>query len=64
MEVWKMIFRFNWVIFGFYVNFQGCKDINHIPETNSSAPTNGWLEYYFPILSIGEVSAYFQGRNC
>ena len=29
---------------------------NTLPETNI-APTNGWLEYYFP---IGEV--YFQGR--
>ena len=25
MEVWKMIFLFNWVIFGFYVNFQVCR---------------------------------------
>ena len=24
MEVWKMIFLFNWVIFRFHVNFQGC----------------------------------------
>ena len=24
MEVWKMSFLFNWVIFGFYVNFQEC----------------------------------------
>ena len=30
-------------------------DINTLPKTNI-APTNGWLEYYFP---IGE--AYFQG---
>ena len=27
-----------------------------LPKTNIFAPTNGWLEYYFP---IGE--AYFQG---
>ncbi len=27
------------------------------PTTENIAPTNGWLEYYFP---IGE--AYFQGR--
>ena len=25
MEVWKMIFLFNWVILRFHVNFQGCK---------------------------------------
>ena len=24
MEVWKMIFLFNWVTFRFHVNFQGC----------------------------------------
>ena len=31
--------------------------VGTLPETNI-APTNGWLEYYFP---IGE--AYFQGRT-
>ena len=30
-------------------------EVGTLPETNI-APTNGWLEYYFP---IGE--AYFQG---
>ena len=25
MMVWKMIFLFNWVIFRFHVNLQGCK---------------------------------------
>ena len=30
--------------------------IGTLPETNSSHPKNGWLEYDFP---IGE--AYFQG---
>ena len=24
VEVWKMMFLFNWVTFGFHVNFQGC----------------------------------------
>ena len=24
MEVWKMIFLFNWAIVRFHVNFQGC----------------------------------------
>ena len=27
MEIWKMIFLFNWVIFRFHVNFQGCMGI-------------------------------------
>ena len=36
---------------------QGQVDGHTLPETNI-APTNGWLEYYFP---IGE--AYFQGRT-
>ena len=27
MEVWKMMFLFNWVIFRFHVNFQGCSYI-------------------------------------
>ena len=32
--------------------------VTTLPETNSSPPKNGWLEYYFP---IGE--AYFQVRT-
>ena len=38
-------------------SFNDLKSIT-LPKTNI-APTNGWLEYYFP---IGE--AYFQGRKC
>ena len=33
MEVWKMmIFLFNWVIFRFPVNFQGCKRISQLKQ--------------------------------
>ena len=28
MEVWKMMFLFNWVIFRFHVNFPGCNRKN------------------------------------
>jgi len=28
MEIWKMIFLLNWVIFRFHVNFQGCTGWN------------------------------------
>ncbi len=38
-----------------YGKFEGFPLYSTLPKTNI-APTNGWLEYYFP---IGE--AYFQG---
>ena len=40
MEVWKMIFRFNWIIFQFYPLISG---FYHTTETDM-APENGWLE--------------------
>ena len=33
MEVWKIIFLFNWVIFSFRVNFQGCRCICFLKHT-------------------------------
>ena len=33
MEVWKIIFLFNWVIFRFRVNFQGCRCICFLKHT-------------------------------
>ena len=37
MEVWKMIFLFNWLIFRFHVNFPGC---NYFPGIiKNSMPT-------------------------
>ena len=32
MEVWKMMCLFNWVIFRFHVNFQGCIDVSYSHE--------------------------------
>ena len=36
MEVWKMIFLFNWVIFRFHVNFQGCMGVE--PKIGGNTP--------------------------
>ena len=41
MEVWKMIFLFNWVIFKCHVNFQGC---NMSQETCLFSDVLNWLK--------------------
>ena len=41
------------------INFQGCKDINHIPETNSSHPQmDGWNT----IFLLGAKRPMFRGK--
>ena len=40
MEVWKMIFLFNWVIVRFHVNFQGCSKVWLLKNLNVSGSGN------------------------
>ena len=56
MEVWKMIFLFNWVIFGFYVNFQGCILYFH--------PYSIWLHFVIPPCCQNPVTKNDSAWTC
>lgn len=54
MEVWKMIFKFNWVIFRFHINFEGCRCQSCLGSQHSLLMASFWsgrlwagLSYFF-----------------